>query len=114
MRDAILSFVGESGWQIELYLHEQFPATQGHKPLDSWMDRLAKSASTDCGKDWISPEKSRLLVEALTRLFRAAQYVCAHRYEDGTPAGTRITAVNDLRDAAIEADKTLAAVKGQA
>jgi hypothetical protein len=37
------------------------------------------------------------LYEALTNLMSRAEYVCAHRYGASDPVGTRIIAVEDLR-----------------
>ena len=38
------------------------------------------------------------LQTALKQIIRAGEYVCMHKFGNGTPAGTRIIAVSDLAE----------------
>jgi hypothetical protein len=54
-------------------------------------------------------ERINQLEIALNSIIRAAEYVCVHKFGDRTPAGTRIIAVESLRDE-IKKSKTVAAM----
>ena len=58
--------------------------------------------------DWLAMHReNQRLREQLAAMVRRAEYVCAHRYGSGSPAGTRLIAVGDLRDEMLRAKELL-------
>lgn len=68
-RDAIEALIGECGFQINEYLHRQFPATVGHIQLNDYFNQLFASIEDQAGADYLHrdsfKEKEELLRDGL-------------------------------------------------